>query len=633
MEISFDRRNVSQCLQQRFTLPTYQRDYKWEAKHLHELLTDIQETFFTHYRPEHGRGAVAKYGPYFLGTIITTPSIDGQRAIVDGQQRITTLALIIAYFCRLSKGRDELKISDLTPLLRRKIFGGVEFNIGFQAPRARLFELLIDFPKVQEADSEALQEAVYGIPELDEGSRRIFDLYLGIESYITDEINETVLPFFIDYLTECVQLFEIGVPGEQDGHKVFVTMNDRGLKLGPIDLLKGYLLSNIPDNDGNVLAHEAWNESMRKLKQLGTDEDSSFFKAWFRGQYARTIRGKQKGAAPGDFEQIGDGYHRWVVDNRGALGLKTADDYFNFVTALMPTFVGHYCTVKKAEQELTKAHPYVYYNAARDFTLQSMVILAAISPTEQHSDVARKIRLVSYFLDYFATYRVISGQDNTYNNVRDPLFTLVNAIRGNSVPDLVTKLKAEAARFSGLDFDLSRVSYWSMRTSDLLHLLARFAEYLEETLELTNKVGFPNYISRVRGVKTFDIEHLLSAQYKDITDALGSENDFASHSDFSTARSQLGALILLTRGRNRSLQDALYTKKLPVYATESILAQTLSPAFYANNPNVAAKLAELGLALDPFEQINKAAVAKRAESYRQIGQRIWSGDVFDSLAK
>ncbi len=77
----------------------------------------------------------------------------------------------------------------------------------------------------------------------------MFILYNKIEYYIEKDIIDNILPFFADYLVNKVMLFEIGVPSEQDAHRVFVTMNDRGLKLGPIDLLKGYLLSNIFDNE------------------------------------------------------------------------------------------------------------------------------------------------------------------------------------------------------------------------------------------------------------------------------------------------------------------------------------------------------------------------------------------------
>lgn len=626
MEISFDRRNVSQCLQQRFTLPTYQRDYKWEPKHLLELMTDIQETFFTHYRPEHGRQAVAKYGPYFLGTIITTPSGEGQKAIVDGQQRITTLALIVSYFCRLSRDREDLKISDLSTLLRRKIYGGVEFNISFPPARQRLFEVLVDAPKIDEGDFEQLTDTVMSIPDLDDGSKRLFNLYGSIETAISDELDEKVLPYFVDYLTECVQLFEIGVPGEQDGHKVFVTMNDRGLKLGPIDLLKGFLLSNIPDNEGNIQAHEAWNECMRKLKAFDVDEDSVFFKAWLRGRFASTIRGKQKGASPGDFELIGDGYHRWVMDNRSLLGLETADDFFRFVTKTIPSYVSHYCSLKRAEVEFSDSYPHAYYNSARDFTLQSMVVLAAIDSDDQHSDVARKIRLVTAFLDWFATSRAISRQDNTYNNVRDPVFSLVKQIRSAPVVQLRGILKTEAAK---LPIAIEDVAYWTQKNSDLLHLFARFASYLEDNLELTNKVGFPNYISRVRGVKTFDIEHVFSHSFEASKEAMGQHFDFKDPTQFSLARNTVGGMLLLTRGRNRSLQARPYSDKVKVYATESVLAQTLTQSFYTNNPAVSTRMQELGLAANAIEHFNLAAILERQGFYTEIAARVWDATMFD----
>ena len=67
MQITFDRKTVNTCLQQKFKLPTYQRDYKWEPKHLQELLTDIQEAFLASWKPEHGRKDVLGYDQYFLG--------------------------------------------------------------------------------------------------------------------------------------------------------------------------------------------------------------------------------------------------------------------------------------------------------------------------------------------------------------------------------------------------------------------------------------------------------------------------------------------------------------------------------------------------------------------------------------
>ena len=146
MQITFDRRKVTECLQQKFVLPTYQRDYKWEPKHLQELLADIQEAFLASWKSVHGRADVLGYPPYFLGTIITTQVEQGAKAIVDGQQRITTLALVMTFVHRASKRTPPTEISPVDQLIRRKVAGRSEFNLDMDEARRKFFELLVDGP-------------------------------------------------------------------------------------------------------------------------------------------------------------------------------------------------------------------------------------------------------------------------------------------------------------------------------------------------------------------------------------------------------------------------------------------------------------------------------------------------------
>jgi uncharacterized protein with ParB-like and HNH nuclease domain len=250
MQITFDRKTVNNCLQQKFILPTYQRDYKWEPKHLRELLTDIQESFLAARKPTDGRRDVLGYDHYFLGTIITTQLGQGAKAIVDGQQRITTLTLLLSYAHRLLRQNKIQEISPVDQSIRRKVAGQNEFNLDMDPARRTLFDLLIDGP----LDDDELAAQVDSISAKDAGTIRLWSIFQDIDSAISTEIKTTgLVPQFFDYLTECVYLFEIGVPREQDGHKVFVTMNDRGLKLSPIDLLKGFLLSGIPANGTRTL--------------------------------------------------------------------------------------------------------------------------------------------------------------------------------------------------------------------------------------------------------------------------------------------------------------------------------------------------------------------------------------------
>lgn len=630
MEISFNKKTVTECLQQKFKLPTYQRDYKWETKHLQELLTDVQESFLASRLPAHGRKDVLGYGNYFLGTFITTTVEHGNKAIIDGQQRITTLTLLLAYAFRLAKKDPSLKFSPVEPSIRRSMAGSSQFNLDMDTSRAALFDLLIDGT----LDDDALASEVDSIPNKDHGTVRLWELYQLIDSLLAADIKDNaLLPHFFDYLTERVCMFEIGVPAEQDGHKVFVTMNDRGLKLSPIDLLKGFLLASISTNEQNQQAHEAWTLALQKLKALGSDEDSSFFKTWIRARYANSSRGKKRGDAAADFELIGDSYHRWVMDHRTELGLRNSDDFFNLITGTLPFYVDLYCRVKAAEKTPNPTYPHVFFNGARDLTLQAMVIISSVKETDVNTEATKKIQATSYFLDYLATVRVLNGKENTYDNVRDLLFEIAKEVRDLDSASLKTVLISRVDSDPDKIDNIGNVTYNNVKRQDLLHLLARLSEFLEEGLEAQTKVGFANYVDRSRDQKTFDIEHLIADNFTsanaDLTAA--GKSVFSSVSDFNTVRNGVGGLILLPRGRNRSMKAMPYSAKLDRYAGENALAQTLTTNFYLNQPNWAKFSAQTSIVCEAIPAADSAAVASRLELYKKIAHLVWSKDRLEHM--
>jgi uncharacterized protein with ParB-like and HNH nuclease domain len=68
--------------QRRYAIDTYQREYKWQTKQLVELIDDLSGKFLEYYEPGHDRDAVAKYGHYFLGSIILSQK-KGQSYIIQ----------------------------------------------------------------------------------------------------------------------------------------------------------------------------------------------------------------------------------------------------------------------------------------------------------------------------------------------------------------------------------------------------------------------------------------------------------------------------------------------------------------------------------------------------------------------
>ena len=410
-EINHHLRTVSESLTNTYQVPYYQRNYRWKRKQFEELLNDLQDEFLVQFQSEHGRDRVSHYKSYFLGTFLTTSDAETSRKIIiDGQQRLTSLTLFFIYAQRVRSKKPELKISDVSGLIRRESYGETVLNFEVDESRKRLINLLLD--------GEDSNDAFDFIAESDEGTKNVYARFNDIEDILDDEIKESSFAWFVDWVANKVVLFEIVVPTEHDAHKVFVTMNDRGLNLSPSEMLKGFLLSRITNSQKHKEAHTLWQDTIRVLKNIDNDEDSNFIRTWLRAKYAEGIRGKSKDDEKKDFELIGESYHRWLHDNKERVGLSTDDDYQNFVLDNFKKFSKIYLDLLKYSNTFDKEYEYIYYNASKDITLQYMLILSAIKDDDSDKVTQEKIKLVSKFIDCITSTRMISNKKNTYDNYK-----------------------------------------------------------------------------------------------------------------------------------------------------------------------------------------------------------------------
>lgn len=611
--------SIKTCFQSHYSLPYFQREYKWELRHFSELINDVQQAFLLEFDPTHQRTQVAGYPPYFLGSIITSEEIGGKKPLIDGQQRLTSSFLLLAFLERFRRDKDVADALDLSTLLGSVSFGAMDYSIKFSPTRKAIFDAYLDKNRSLDQAIEAAEDT----QGLDEGDERLLEALRTTESLLDSQVR-THIAYFIDYVVERVLLIEISVASEAEAHRVFVTMNDRGLRLGPIDLLKGNILSRIPNPADNHSCHASWVSSINKLRDLGGEEDSLFFRTLFRSKWADTIRGKAKGDPPGDFDIIGDAYHRWFEDNVGKMGIFTGDDYKRFAKDQMEKYVEIYSFIKLAEAEPVEGYESIYYNSVRKFSFQSMILMAVADPSDVKEDWQSKILLVAKFADLLLTSRTIEGKQNNYENLRDISFALTKAVRNKSKLQLEDYIKNEWPKYYSQISNLSKISYSNCDKSDILFLLARFATYLEDELALKTKTGFLTFWKRDRGqYKTFDIEHIFKANFD--LPALPATHGFADAKEYLEQRNLLGALILLTRSRNRSLQDKAYREKLPAYASENILAQTLTEGYYVNNPDAKRFAANNpGVIMESAADFSKNDIVKRAEFYTALSNNIWA---------
>lgn len=286
----------------------------WQRKHVEELIDDLTSEFLDSYIEGDERQAVQDYGAYFLGSIVLAGR---ENAIIDGQQRLSTLTLLLIYLNNRLK-----EINENYPMIEQMIFseayGKKSFNIDV-GDRADCMNAIF---YNQPFDTENVAESVknlYG---------RYHDI---IEIFPRDAIKENMLLHFCDWLVEKVFFIEIVATTEQDAHKVFVTMNDRGLSLTSTEMLKGYLLSEINDDAKQAKLNDVWKDKILNLKKDDDNGDETFIKAWLRAQYAETIRQGNAGADKQDFDIIGGSFHKWVQEKRFKIGLNNSDDYELFI--------------------------------------------------------------------------------------------------------------------------------------------------------------------------------------------------------------------------------------------------------------------------------------------------------------
>ena len=183
----------------KYSIDYFQREYRWRKENIDQLIDDLYNAFRADYRPEHSTKDVANYASYFMGSIVVIAKDDATMSIIDGQQRITSLTLLLIY---LYHAIGVAKGAILQNMIFSDSYGEKSFNI--QVPERK--------------------DCLDG-------------LYKGqaLESFMYWVINNIVI-------------VKIEAYSEENAYTIFETMNDRGLNLTNSDMLKGFILSKFHDN-------------------------------------------------------------------------------------------------------------------------------------------------------------------------------------------------------------------------------------------------------------------------------------------------------------------------------------------------------------------------------------------------
>lgn len=548
----------------KFTVDYYQRAYVWDATNLHDLIADLSNEFLNNWKDGDDTAQTAKYNPYYLGEIVISTE-GGIKKIIDGQQRITTLTLLLIYLYRTYGAKfPELK-EYIHPRIYSNQRGKYSFNMEVESRIECMTSLLRhgDF-KLPESGQDEPEDFI--------SVRNIVDRYSEIKDCWNDKINEDNIEHFTYWLLGNVLLTQVETDDGGFAYFIFETMNDRGKSLTSIEKLRGYLLANVSE-DRRKKEVENFDGMVKKLYSVHTKADEDFCKMYFRGHLAETFNQQDKTS---DFVRIGKDFYRWVRERKGFLGLNSKSEFSDFIREL--TFYADKYklihTFLEKQNRTNKDYLYLVINNDFGFTLQPAIILSSLREDDTKEIINRKIQIISKHLTKVLVSRIWNQWSIAQSYLEVRAYNLCKKLRRKSLEEVIQILKDDndanwVPSIDGIHPTLNQQNRNKLKV--LLTLItAIISRESKEALSIMEQPSDPK--------QQLEVEHIWADHYERHRD------EFPEEWEFTDTRNTIGDLLVLPKSFNASYGDDVYADKVKQYFEQNILARTLCREKYSNNP-------------------------------------------------
>ena len=587
-KIQSDDINVAQVFQDFYAVPNYQREYVWGEEQVEQLLEDIKSEF-------------VEVGPetapeYFIGSIVVCPGDGGVFDLIDGQQRMTTLFLIL---CAL---RDQI------------------FKLGGQPPGALAPQLAATSTDVsgrdqyryrldlQYEDSRDILIKIADQKIVESGGKEtlsiinIREAYNVVFNFLTQFKSVEELRSFYGYISNKVKLIRIQTEDVTKALKIFETINDRGVGLDSMDLLKNLLFMNANRDDFESLKSK-WKELQDTLFKM-REKPLRFLRYYLHSCY-------EMDAASGILRE--DEIYGWLSKNEKKCGygsypitfagdlLKGAQDYRKLWKD---------DTVVSSESKSSSLESLRRF--AGGATRQHLILLLAGRdlPDTLFNRLVREVEeiLFVYFISrenprdlerYFARW---SSEMRNIDSA-EKLNTFINQ-------HFVKEKNRLSDRF---DEGFLSLYYYSVPKYRLRYILAKLTQYIDLIAfdDIKSKESLSYYMDG-----GFEIEHIFPGNPSD-----EAKKEFGDFENEHIAY-RLGNLILVEKPINASLGNRPYSEKRKVYPQSQLLLTRALP----EQPQVGndTKIDRAVKKIISFDKWNEATVEERQENLVVLARETWN---------
>jgi hypothetical protein len=623
MEVNPAKQNINELFSTAsYHIDFYQREYKWTGDEVRRLIEDI----FYHFDMSYAQHSdldpseacvLAKYSWYYLSTYITNKA-NGRIFVVDGQQRLTTLTLILVGLYHLC-GPESLNSPELRDWLSAKIAG-----VGIGGKK--------QFWMAHEK-RDALMKALFsgiapGADLTNDGitARHIVDNYALIQKELAAKISHRhKLDTFIYYFLCMVAIVNLEV-AQTDVPMVFEAINDRGIRLKPYEILKGKLLGEIDKGEVDHYA-DIWESSLNKIETRAEGEVDDFFRIYFRSRFSDT---REQGRA------FDGQYHRTIFEDtyNSALHLRRdAQGVKEFLKGPFRYYARLFLKLRELGDNQNSTIPECHYiSQLNRMDGHVMLALAACDVDDQDED--EKIRAVARAFDRaYVMLQLNRAYDSS--SFQDLLYELHPALRGCPTEAIDGRIDSRVIteinlrRNSNVTSLLSygqfrQVGYGDYNPTFLRYYFARIEAFIAEGLKWAIQDSMYNYVRGQGKGNAYHIEHIL-ARNEESRELFKTSEGIVDETEFENERNRIGALLLLKGQDNSSSGNEGYADKLKTYTgCAPYLARTLIPEFYKSNSAMNAFVERSGLQFAPAPHFTRDILEQRSDLLYEMTKAIWA---------
>ncbi|MGB3240955.1 MAG: DUF262 domain-containing HNH endonuclease family protein [Geitlerinemataceae cyanobacterium] len=569
-----------------YIVPSYQREYVWQEEQVTEFFDDIYNEFRIQ-QPD-------APSEYFIGSIIVCDRPDGLYEVIDGQQRMTTAYLLL---CAIRDYLKSIKQNESIELLNRQIASTDIDEEGNDISRYRI--------TLQYEDSGGILEKIASCQPFSDisntaSSTNIRNAYQNIVKSLEEECGKqessiALARKFYTYFNKNVILVRVKTATRADALRVFATINNRGVSLDDIDLVKNLMFMEASKKEYEILKKD-W-KIMGDLLYKNKEKPMRFIRYFILAQYETS--GQLKSDIYGwFFKAENEKFYKKNPTQFVKKLLDSSKSYIHFLNG-------------KSKDESTNRYLSNIRSISRAARMPFMLLIAGQHlPKDLFLELSRQVENI-----FFAYLLVRESTGKFEPRFASWCIAIRNIKNDREFKDFVAREIHPAKTQVSDRFKLAFVNMEesSVQKALLRYILAKLTQYIDELAfgVTPATIDLENYLN-----KQVEVEHILPQTYSPEIEA-----SFDKPKEIKKYIKRLGNLSLLEKSINTSIKNKSFKDKKKAYLQSKYLLTRSIAEQVQVGQNTAIDRAVKDL--ETFDDWTSESIERRQKMLTQLAHKIW----------